>query len=80
MTANSLCCRWLASFPPASYAKYFTPTVAAVEMAESHYSVGEGDGSVEVCVELTSLPAGGLECEISVTLDFNDGTKTREHY
>lgn len=45
-------------------------------MAASEYSVGEGDGSVEVCAELTSVPVGGLECEISVTLAFSDGTKT----
>ena len=49
-------------------------------MSEPYYSVGEGDGSVEVCVDLSSLPAGGLECEISVTLDFNDGVKASKHY
>ena len=53
----------------------FTPPVAAVEMSEPNYSVDEGNGSVEVCVELTSLPAGGLENEISVTLEFSDGPK-----
>ena len=58
---------------------YFTPPVAAVEMSEPNYSVGEGDSSVEVCVELTSLPAGGLECEIVVVLDVSAGTKTGKH-
>ena len=58
---------------------YLTPPVAAVEMSEPNYSVGEGDMSVEVCVDLTSLPAGGLECEITVTLDILPGTKTGKH-
>ena len=48
-------------------------------MVDDQYSVGEGDGSVEVCVELTSVPAGGLAREIEVTLVFTDGTKTRKH-
>ena len=55
------------------------PPAAAVGMSEPSYSVGEGDMSVEVCVELTSLPAGGLESEISVTLDFNDGPNAGKH-
>ena len=58
---------------------YYTPPVATVGMEEPFYSVGEGDMSVEVCVELTSLPAGGLECEIDVTLNFNDGPKAGKH-
>ena len=49
-------------------------------MVDDQYSVGEGDGSVEVCVELTSVPAGGLACEIKVTLDFIEGTKTRKYF
>ena len=48
-------------------------------MVDDQYSVGEGDGSVDVCVELTSVPAGGLECEIEVTLVFNEGTKTSKY-
>ena len=48
-------------------------------MVDDQYSVGEGDGSVEVCVELTSVPAGGLACEIEVTLVFTEGTKTRKY-
>lgn len=48
-------------------------------MALAQYSVGEGDGQVEVCVQLTSVPDGGLECEIKVTLVFKEGTKTRKY-
>ena len=54
--------------------------VAAVVMSEPNYSVGEGDMSVEVCVELISLPASGLESEISVTLDFIDGPRAGKHF
>ena len=53
--------------------------MATVQVVDDQYSVSEGDGSVEVCVELTSVPAGGLECEIEVTLVFNEGTKTRKY-
>ena len=55
------------------------PPAAAVGMSEPNYSVGEGNMSVEVCVELISLPAGGLESEISVTLDFNNGPNAGKH-
>ena len=44
-------------------------------MEAANYTVNEDAGSVWVCVELTSLPAGGLECEISVTLVTTDGAK-----
>ena len=58
----------------------FTPLAAVVQMSSSNYSVGEGDMSVEVCVELTSLPTGGLESNMSVTLDFNDGLRASKHF
>ena len=53
-----------------------TPLVAAVQLAAAEYTVDEDDGSVKVCVILSVLPAGGLECEIVVDLDINEGTKT----
>ena len=53
----------------------FVPSVAAVQMESAEYTVNEDAGSVWVCVELTSLPAGGLECDISVTLVTMDGAK-----
>ena len=49
-------------------------TVAEVSMAAPVYTVNEGN-TVEVCVELTSLPADGLQWEIVVTLDVMDGIK-----
>ena len=45
-------------------------------MDEDTYTVGEGDGSVEVCVEIGSVPSGGLECDLEVTLMISSGTKT----
>ena len=43
-------------------------------MAAPGYAVSEGS-SVEVCVQLSHLPAGGLQSEIVVTLDTVDGPK-----
>ena len=39
------------------------------------YRVREGAMSVDVQVELVSLPDGGLECPIVVTLTTTDGSK-----
>jgi len=52
---------------------------AMVQMDEDTYTVGEGDGSVEVCVEIGSVPSGGLESELVVTLTISSGTKTGEY-
>ena len=50
----------------------FVSPVAVIQINASNYSVSEGDVSVEVCLELTSLPGGGLQREISATLDCNN--------
>ena len=52
------------------------PSVAEVQMSAPEFMVGEGDGEVVVCVELSALPAGGLECELDVTLLPMPGEKT----
>ena len=44
-------------------------------MAAAEYTVYEGDGSVDVCVTLSFLPAGGLECELFVFLEIRAGVK-----
>jgi len=49
---------------------------ATVQMDEDTYTVGEGDGSVEVCVEIGNVPSGALECELVVNLTISSGTKT----
>ena len=38
-------------------------------------SVGEGDGSVDVCADLSGVPSQGLECDIVLTLSLVDGAK-----
>ena len=43
--------------------------------SQAVYSVGEEAMSVEVQVELVSVPAGRLECPITVTLTTMDGRK-----
>ena len=45
-----------------------------VAFEQSTYTVSEGDGSTQVCVVVSGVPAGGLESEIVVTLSPSDGT------
>ena len=46
-------------------------------MAQSEYTVEESDGAaVEVCVEASGVPAGGLECNLTISLALTDGIKT----
>lgn len=40
-----------------------------VELADSSFSVCEGD-SGEICVNLLNIPANGIACDISITLNF----------
>ena len=51
-------------------------SVAQVQMSAEEYNVREGDGHVIVCAEITMLPAGGLECELTVTIMPMPGEKT----
>ena len=45
-------------------------------LEQSSYMVGEGDGTVAVCVEVMAAPAGAnLECEIVAAMVTNDGAK-----
>ena len=53
-----------------------TFAAAQVQMSAEEYYVREGDGSVVVCAEITMLPAGGLECEITVSFMPMPGEKT----
>ncbi len=49
--------------------------VVFLTFRESEYSTLESSMTVEVCVEMVVAPAGGLECNISVTLGLQDGLK-----
>ena len=42
------------------------------------YMVDEGSGIVSVCMELSNIPTGGLECDLVVPLDTMSG-KAGEH-
>ena len=44
-------------------------------IVSSDYVVDESQSSVEVCVSLTDIPAGGLECEVVATINTTDGPK-----
>lgn len=48
---------------------------ATVSLNSTVYCVSEEDGSVSVCVALSGIPPGGLECEIEVSLEAHDGIK-----
>ena len=49
--------------------------MASVALSSSLYEVGEGEreGRVEICASL-SLPAGGLETDIIISLATTNGT------
>ncbi len=50
----------------------FFSTDVLVDMEMSNYVTAEGDGTVEVCAEITQ---GIIDCDIVVTFGFVDGTK-----
>lgn len=39
---------------------------ATIGFVQSSYTVGEGDGTVNVCVQISALPADGLGCDLTV--------------
>ena len=55
---------------------------AGLDFTQAVYNVGEGDGTVDVCMELTP-PSGGMECEVVVNLvaaDNKAGKNTENNY
>ena len=52
------------------------PAVSSVTVAfeQTTYTVSEGDGTAQVCVEVSGIPGGGLECDVVVTLTTVDDT------
>ena len=44
-------------------------------IVSSDYMVSESQKSMEVRVNLTDIPAGGLECEVVATINTTDGPK-----
>ena len=48
---------------------------ATISLEMTSYTFGEGDGTVQVCSEISGVPSGGVECDIVVTFSTKDGTK-----
>ena len=46
---------------------------AIINFVTSPYTVGEDDGSLMVCAQITGLPTGGLGCDVTVQTAFLDG-------
>ena len=62
--------------------KYWSPkhfylclALATIAFEQATYNVVEGTGSVDVCVEISGLPAGGLGCDVTVDLNLVPGTR-----
>ena len=49
---------------------------ATIAFGQPSYVVSEGSvpGTVEVCIVITGIPAGGLGCDITVDIDLLPGT------
>ena len=43
----------------------------------SSATCSEDDEYIEVCVEINDLPAGGLGCDVTVTVSVDDGSAGR---
>ena len=48
----------------------------SVGFAETSYEVGEEDGEVYICLEISFSPTIYLECDVNVSLTTANGTKT----
>ena len=44
-----------------------------LEFTQAVYDVDEDDINVDICMRLSGLPAGGLECDLVVPLNLVDG-------
>ena len=49
-------------------------------MVVANDSVGEDGGTIDICAEIATLPMGGLETDLVVTLSTMDGTKAGLQY
>ena len=49
-------------------------TVATVSFTQSAHNVTEGDGNVNICITVSSVPAGGMEQDLIVSLQFTSGS------
>ena len=49
-------------------------TVAEIGLNQTSYDTTENSGTVQVCAELMSISAGGLDCDVTVLLSTSNGT------
>ena len=52
---------------------------ADLDFSQAVYRFDEGDGAVEICMDLTNIPNGGLECDLLVPLTLVDGKAGKKH-
>ena len=50
-------------------------TDATLGFDQPSYQIAEGDGSVDVCVDISDVPSEGADCNITVYLATSDGVK-----
>ena len=46
---------------------------AIINFVSATYTVGENDGNLMVCAQITGLPSGGLGSDVTVQTSFLDG-------
>ena len=46
---------------------------AIISFVSATYTVGENDGTLMVCAQITGLPSGGLGSDVTVQASFLDG-------
>lgn len=54
---------------------YLCPATAGIAFQQPSYNVVEGTGTLEVCVVISGLPAGGLGCDVTVAFDLIPGLR-----
>ena len=53
---------------------------ADLDFSQAEYRFDEDAGTVEVCMDLTNIPAEGLECDLLVPLTLVDGKASKRRY
>ncbi len=54
--------------------------VCELSFVSNSYTVSEDAGSVSVCVEITGVPSGGLETDLTVEFSYTASDLTSEFY
>ncbi len=54
----------------------FSATGVTLGFVQQAVNVFENQSLVEVCVAISDVPTGGLQCDVEATIDFDGGAKT----